>query len=79
MKNVHQIYPQNTVAQSAVAVEYTDCTSAEGYPPPMSVLDMTLNSLMVGLWGIQSPPSLLLLPGSLWPGVVVPDRVLSMD
>ncbi len=35
-------------AQSAEAVEYTDCTFAEGYdPPPMSVLDMTLNSLMV--------------------------------
>ena len=36
------------IAQLAGAVEYTDCTSAEGQdPPPMSVLDMTLNSLMV--------------------------------
>ena len=25
---------------------------------------------------MQSTPSLPLLPGSLWPGVVVPDRVL---
>ena len=34
-------------AQSAEAVEYTDCTSAEGLDPSMSILDMTLNSLMV--------------------------------
>ena len=30
------------------------------------------------LWGMLSTPSLPSLPGSLWPGVVVPDRVLSM-
>ena len=36
------------VAQSAGAVEYTDCTSAEGLRPLLtSVLDMTLNNLMV--------------------------------
>ena len=37
------------LAQSAGAVVYTDCTSAEGYDPhpPTSVLDMTLNNLMV--------------------------------
>ena len=36
------------IAQSTGAVEYTDCTFAEGYtPPPMSVLDMSLNNLMV--------------------------------
>ena len=28
---------------------------------------------------MQSTPSLPLLPGPLWPGVVAPDRVLSMD
>ena len=33
--------------KSAVAVEYTDCFSAKGMTPPMSVLDMTLNNLMV--------------------------------
>ena len=27
---------------------------------------------------MQSTPSLPLLPGPLWPGVVAPDRVLSM-
>ena len=30
------------------------------------------------LWGMRSTPSLPLLPGPLWPGVVVPDRALSM-
>ena len=33
---------------------------------------------MLELWGIRSTPSLLSLPGPLWPGVVVPGRVLSM-
>ena len=35
------------IAQSAGAVEYTDCTSAERIDPPMSALNMTLNYLMV--------------------------------
>ena len=38
------------LAQSARAVEYADCISAEGVRPPpllMSVQDMTLNNLMV--------------------------------
>ena len=34
--------------------------------------------VILELWGMWSPPSLPLLPGPLWPGVVVPDRVLSM-
>ena len=38
--------PKNT--QSAGAAEYTDCTSAEMEDPPTSVLDMTLNNLIVG-------------------------------
>ena len=33
---------------------------------------------MLELWGMQSTPSLPSLPGLLWPGVVAPDRVLSM-
>ena len=53
-------------------------------PPPMSVLDMTQKQsdgevpVMLGLWGMQSTPSLPLLPGSLWLSVVAPDRALSM-
>ena len=34
--------------------------------------------VMLELWGMQSTPLLPLLPGPLWPGVVAPDRVLSM-
>ena len=30
------------------------------------------------LWGMRSTSSLPLLPGPLWPGVVAPDRALSM-
>ena len=37
------------MAHSSGAIEYTDCISAEGIrpPPPMSVLYMTLNNLIV--------------------------------
>ena len=49
-------------------------------PPPTSVLNITLNNLMVRFqqhWSFGEcgvPPSLPLLPGSLWSGVVVPDK-----
>ena len=33
--------------------------------------------VMLDVWG--SSPSLSSLPGSLWPRVIAPDRVLSMD
>ena len=33
---------------------------------------------MLELWEMQSIPSLPLFPGALWPGVIAPDRVLSM-
>ena len=55
-----------------------------GPPPTMSVLDVTLNisngevPVMLELWGMRSDPSLPLLPGPLWPGVVAPDGDLSM-
>ena len=34
--------------------------------------------VMLELWRIQSTFLLPLLPGPLWPGVIAPDRVLSM-
>ena len=34
--------------------------------------------VMLKLWGMQSTPSLPSLPVSLWPGVVAPDRILSI-
>ena len=33
---------------------------------------------MLDIWGMPSTPSLPSLSGPLWPGVVAPDRVLSM-
>ena len=33
---------------------------------------------MLKVWGMQSTPSLPLLQVPLWPGVVAPDRFLSM-
>ena len=51
---------------------------------PNKFLDRTLNHLMsnhlmarLQIWGIWNTPSLPLLPRSLWPGVVAPDRVIS--
>ena len=38
----------------------------------------TKQSVMLGLWGMQSTPSLPLLSGPLWLCVVAPDRALSM-
>ena len=55
-----------------------------GKTPPMSVLDMKLNksdgeaSVMLELWRMQSTPSLPLLRGALWHGMVAPDSVLSV-
>ena len=34
--------------------------------------------VILGLWGMQSTPSLPLFPGPLWPGMVVPQRALSV-
>ena len=35
-------------------------------------------SVILELWKMQSTPSLPLLPGPLWSGMVVPDRALSI-
>ena len=73
-------------AQLAGAVEYTDCTFAEEARPPSPHecpgYDTKQSDgevpVMLELWGMQKTPSLLLLPGPLWPEVVAPDRALSM-
>ena len=71
------------MAKSAWTVEYTDCISAEGVrlpPNECPVYDAKQSdgeaSVMLKLWGMQSAPSLLLLPGPLWPKVIAPDWVL---
>ena len=73
------------IAQSAGAVEYTNCTSAEGYDPtpnecPEYVTKQSDGKVpaVLQLWGMRNTPSLPSLPGPLWPGVVAPDRALSM-
>ena len=72
------------VAQSAGAVEYTDCFSAEGYPPPSECPGYDNKQsdgevpAVLKLWRMRSTPSLPLLPCPLWPGEVAPDRALSM-
>ena len=75
------------VAQSAGAVEYTDCTSAEGQDPTPHPNECpgydTKQSdgevpVVLELWEMRSTPSLPLLLGPLWPRMVAPDRALSM-
>ena len=71
------------IAQLAGAVEYSDCTSAVRPPPNECPGYDTKQSdgevpAVLGLWGMRSTPLLPLLPGPLWPGVVAPDRALSM-
>ena len=72
------------LAQLAGAVEYTDCTSAEGKEPlnecPGYVTKQYDGEIpvMLGFGGMRSTPSLPLLPGPLWPGMIAPDRALSM-
>ena len=72
------------VAQSAGAIEYTDCTSAEGLDPPHLVSLIWhkaiwwWGSIIGRSLGMPSTSSLPLLQGLLWLRVVAPDRVLFM-
>ena len=64
------------IALSVGTVEYTDPPNeCPGYDTKQSDGEVPV---MLGPWGIQSTPSLPLLPGPLWPGVVPPDRALLM-
>ena len=75
---------KESIAQSAGAVEYTDCTTAEVSDSPNECPGCDTEHsdgeviVMPELWGIRSTPSLPLLSGPFWPGVVAPDRALSM-
>ena len=59
--------PYQNVGQLAKAVEYTDTKQSDGEAPVLPVL-----------WGMRRTPSLLSLPGPHRPGVVAPDKALSM-
>ena len=64
-------------AQSTVSLQKGKTPRSE-----YSVYDTKSDSevpIMLEIWGMLSTPSLPSLPGSLWPGVVVPDRFQSMD
>ena len=68
-----------TLAQLAGAVEYTDCFSAEGSDPlsdecPRYTTKQSDGEIPV----VLGLPSLPMRPGPLWPGIVVPDRALSI-
>ena len=60
---------QNWIPFILGAAEYTDCISAEAQDSPTSVLDKTLNNLIVRLQWRWS-----FIDIAFWPGVVVPDR-----
>ena len=72
------------IAQSAGAVEYTDQHLYRGIKPPNESPGYDSEQsdgeapVMLELWGMRSTPSLPLLLGPLWPGMVAPDRALSM-
>ena len=66
-------------------VEFTDCISAEGKTPPAKECPRYISKqtdskvpVILELWGIRGTSSLSSLPSPLWPGVIVPDRVLSL-
>ena len=70
--------------KSAGAVEYADLISAEGLDSPNEHPGYNTEkadveaSVILELWGMLSIFPLPSLPGPLFPGVVAPDRVLSM-
>ena len=70
------------IAQSAGAAEYTERgktpphNECHGYDTKQSDNEAPV---MLDLWGMRSISSLPSLPGPLWPGVVAPDRALSMS
>ena len=67
---------QNTPTVSLQRVKTTPYNQYPGYDTKQSNGEVPV---MLELWGMRCTPSLLLLPGPLWPGVVAPDRVLSLS
>ena len=68
-----------------LAVEYTDCISAEEsnpHTPECLRYDIKQSDgeapVMLELWGIWSTLSLPTLPGPLWPRGIAPERILSI-
>ena len=83
---VHFLFPLLRIGQSAGAVENTNCISAEGHDLPhhqrVSWYDTKQSdgdvSVILELWGMLSTTSLPLFPSPLGPGVLAPNKALSM-
>ena len=75
---------ERKMAESAGAAEYTVCFSAKRYDSPNECPEYDTKQsdgeapVILELWEMQSNPLLPSLPALLWPGVVAPNRVLSM-
>ena len=58
------------------------CRGIKLHPNECSAYDTKQSNgedpVMLELWGMQSTPSLPLLPGPLWPGMIAPNRALSI-
>ena len=77
--------PPTYVALSAGAVEYAPTAPPQrGKPGPNECPGYDTKQSdgevpgMLGFGGIRSTPSLPLLPGPIWPGMIAPDRALFM-
>ena len=64
---IHWLHLCRGVRPTPKRVSWYDTKQSDGEVP--AVLE---------IWGMRRTPSLPLLPGPLWPGVVAPDRDLSM-
>ena len=78
------VFTFTCIAQSVGVVKYNNSFSEAGWTSPNEypVYDTKQCvgevSVMFKVWRMRGTPSLLFLPGLLWPGVVRPDRVLSL-
>ena len=72
----YKIYTRskNSAVQSTGAVEYFNCNEC----PDGDTKKSDDEAPVLEVWRVWSTSSLPSLPGPLWPGVVVPDRVLSI-
>ena len=85
LQRLQRYMKRKCIAQLAEAVEYNNWISAEewdsqpnehpGYDTKQSDGEV---SVILELWGMWCTSLLPSLPGPLWPGVVAPERVLSM-
>ena len=72
------------LAEPGEAEEYTNFISAEEVRPrpnecPLyDIKQSDGEAPVMEFWGMWSTSSLPLIPGQLWPGVVAPDKILSM-